>query len=113
MLLTDDTLRLVHAPKGGETSGWFEVPLHALGTVAGRTMLGGLKLLLDRYRLFGDASDRRLPALLDASRRSQAEVSTTLAKQVLGALHELLRGLHAAAPDRVALLTQRQPEMVY
>jgi len=113
LLLTDDTLRLVHAPKGGETSGWFEVPLRALGTVAGRTMLGGLKLLLDRYRLFGDAADRRLPALLDASRRSQAEVSSTLAKQVLGALHELLRGLHAAAPDGITLLTQQQPEMVY
>ena len=38
------------------------------------------------------------PALLKASRDAQAEVSTKLAAQVLGALHELLRGLHAADP---------------
>ena len=82
LLLTDEELRLVHAPRNGETSGWFSVPLRALGTTAGRSMLGGLKLLLDRYRLFGDAEARRLPALLDASRRAQAEVSTKLATQV-------------------------------
>ncbi len=108
-----DMLRLVHAPPGGETSGWFDVPLRALGTVGGRGMLGGLKLLLSRHRLFGDAPERRLPALLEASRRSQAAVSTKLAQQVLGALHELLRGLHAAAPQQVASLTQRQPEHAY
>ena len=113
LLVTDDALRLIHAPKGGETSGWFSVPLRALGSVAGRGMLGGIKLLLNRYRLFGDASSRRLPALLDASRRSQAAVSTKLARQVLGALHELLRGLHAAAPERIAASTHGQPEHVY
>ena len=95
LLVTDETLRVVYAPKGGESSGWFEVPLRALGTVAGRSMLGGIKLLLDRFRLFGDSPERRLPALLDASRRAQAEVSTKLATQVLGALHALLHGLHA------------------
>ena len=41
LLLTDETIRVVYAPKGGESSGWFEVPLRALGTVAGRSMLGG------------------------------------------------------------------------
>lgn len=113
LLLTDETLRLVHAPKGGETSGWFAVPLRALGTVAGRSMLGGLKLLLDDRRLFKDAPDRRLPALLDASRRAQAEVSTTLATQVLGALHDLLRGLHAASPEAISALARERPALVY
>lgn len=113
LLLTDAELRLVHAPRNGESSGWFSVPLRALGTVGGRSMLGGLKLLLDRYRLFGDAEARRLPALLDASRRAQAEVSTTLATQVLGALHELLRGLHAAAPQAMSALAKDRPAHVY
>jgi len=113
LLVTDETLRVVYAPKGGESSGWFEVPLRALGTVAGRSMLGGLKLLLDRFRLFGDAAERRLPALLDASRRSQAEVSTKLATQVLGALHALMHGLHAASPAALSAITREQPAIVY
>jgi hypothetical protein len=113
LLVTDETLRMVYAPKGGESSGWFEVPLRALGTVAGRSMLGGLKLLLDRYRLFGDAAERRLPALLEASRRSQAEVSTKLATQVLGALHALMHGLHAASPAALSAITRDQPAIVY
>jgi len=113
ILLTDDALRLVHAPANGESSGWFSVPLRALGTTAGRTMLGALKLLLDRIRLFNDAESRRLPALLIASRRAQASVSATLATQVLGALHDLLRGLHAAAPDATAVLARQRPEHLY
>jgi hypothetical protein len=47
-------LRLVYAPRG-ETSGHLKFPLRALSTVAGRSMLGGLKLLLDSFRLFADA----------------------------------------------------------
>jgi len=113
ILLTDDALRLVHAPANGESSGWFSVPLRALGTTAGRTMLGALKLLLDRIRLFNDAESRRLPALLMASRRAQASVSATLATQVLGALHDLLRGLHAAAPEATASLARQRPEHLY
>jgi hypothetical protein len=113
LLLTDETIRVVYAPKGGESSGWFEVPLRALGTVAGRSMLGGIKLLLERHCLFGDAPERRLPALLEASRRAQAEVSTKLATQVLGALHALLHGLHAAAPTAISDMTRDQPTVVY
>ncbi len=113
LLLTDEALRLVHAPRNGETSGWFSMPLRALSTTAGRSMLGGLKLLLDRYRLFNAAESQRLPALLDASRRAQAEVSTTLATQVLGALHALLRGLHSAAPETIAALARNRPAHVY
>jgi hypothetical protein len=64
-------LRLIYAPKG-ETSGYLSFPLRDLRTVGGRPMLGGLKLLLDSFRLFADAADRRLPALLKESREAQA-----------------------------------------
>jgi hypothetical protein len=105
-------LRLVYAPKG-ETSGYLTFPLRELRTVAGRPMLGGLKLLLGSVRLFTDADDSRLPTLLKKSREAQAEVSTRLADQVLGALHELLRGLDAAAPELVRNLARRQAAHLY
>ena len=97
VLLTDQELRLIYAPRG-ETSGWLAFPLRSLATVAGRPMLAGLKLVLDGFRLFNAPTDQRLRALLKASREAQAAVSTALAEQVLGALHELLRGLNAAEP---------------
>jgi hypothetical protein len=105
-------LRLIYAPSG-ETSGHLTFPLRALATVAGRPMLGGLKLLLDSVRLFTDADDRRLPALLRRSREAQAAVSTELAEQVLGALHELLRGLDAAEPALVRELARTRPGHLY
>lgn len=104
--------RLVHTPKG-ETSGWLGFPLRPLATVAGRPMLGGLKLILDRARLFTDADARRLPAILKDSREKQAGVSTALAEQVLGALHELLRGLDAADSALVRQLAREQPGQLY
>jgi hypothetical protein len=76
-------------------------------------MLGGLKLLLHRFRLFNDAEPRRLPALLQESRAAQAAVSATLASQVLGALHDLLRGFNAADPERMAGLARTKPNHVY
>jgi hypothetical protein len=103
-------LRLIYAPRG-ETSGHLTSPLRALATVAGRPMLAGLKLLLDSVRLFTDADERRLPALLKQSREAQASVSTALAEQVLGALHELLRGLDAAEPKLE--LARTQPAHLY
>jgi N-6 DNA Methylase len=112
VLVSDKELRLIYAPRG-ETSGHLSFPLRALVTVAGRSMLGGLKLLLDSFRLFADAGDRRLPALFKKSREAQAAVSTALAEQVLGALHELLRGLDAAAPDLVRELARRRPGHLY
>ena len=112
LLLSDTSWRLVQAPKG-ETSGWLTFPLRPMGTVTGRPMLGGLKLLLGRTRLFTDAEPSRLPALLIESRAAQAAVSTDLAGQVLGALHELLRGLHAADQGNVAALAQTRPAHVY
>lgn len=112
LLVTDRELRLVYAPRG-ETSGYLSFPLRPLGMVAGRPMLGGLKLLLDSFRLFSDADERRLPALLKKSRDAQASVSTELAGQVLGALHELLRGLDAADADMIRELTRSNPGHVY
>jgi hypothetical protein len=105
-------LRLVYAPPG-ETSGYLAFPLRSLATVAGRPMLGGLKLLLGSHPLFNDADDRRLPALLRKSREAQAAVSIALAEQVLGALHELLRGLDAAAPDMIRELARERPGHLY
>ena len=111
-MITDTELRLVHVPRG-ETSGWIVFPLRPLGTVAGRPMLGGLKLLLGRFRLFNDAEDRRLPALLRRSREAQAAVSSALSEQVLGALHELLRGLWAAEPALIGDLAATRPTFIY
>jgi hypothetical protein len=112
VMITDNELRLVHAPSR-ETSGWIAFPLRPLATVAGRPMLGGLKLMLDRVRLFTDAENRRLPAVLEASRDAQTTVSTTLAEQVVGALHELLRGLTAAEPKLMGTLATEQPQHLY
>ena len=112
LLITDRELRLVYAPRG-ETSGYLCFPLRPLGVVAGRPMLGGLKLLLDSFRLFSDADERRLPALLKKSRDAQASVSTELAGQVLGALHELLRGLDAADADLIRELAWSNPGHLY
>ena len=112
LLLTDTHLRLIYAPRG-ETSGWLAFPLRELATVGGRPMLGALKLLLSAFRLFNDAAERRLPGLLRASREAQAEVSARLATQVLGALHELLRGLHAADRARIERLAAQRPAHLY
>jgi hypothetical protein len=112
VLISDRELRLVHAPRG-ETSGWLGFPLRALATVAGRPMLAGLKLILGRARLFTAPEAQRLPALLHQSREAQAHVSTTLSEQVLGALHELLRGLTAAEMDLVRRLAVERPQHLY
>ncbi|MGO8117032.1 DNA methyltransferase [Rhizobium leguminosarum] len=112
ILVTDSELRLIYAPRG-ETSGWLRFPLRSLGEVGGRPMLGGLKLLLSSFRLHNDAPERRLPALLQKSRDEQAEVSTKLAAQVLGALHELMRGLHDADRERMERLARERREHVY
>jgi N-6 DNA Methylase len=104
--------RLIYAPRG-ETSGHQSFPIRPMGMVAGRPMLGGLKLLLDRFRLFSDSDDRRLPALLKRSRDTQALVSTALAEQVLGVLHELLRGLDSAEPVLIRALATSRPDHLY
>lgn len=105
-------LRLITAPRG-ETSGWISWPLRSLASVAGRPMLGGLKLLLGSFTLFNAPENARLPALLQASRERQAEVSTKLAGQVLAALYELLRGFDEAEGDLVRDLAARDPHHLY
>ncbi|HEY5105736.1 MAG TPA: DNA methyltransferase [Caulobacteraceae bacterium] len=105
-------IRLVYAPRG-ETSGWQAFPVRPMATVAGRPILGGLKLLLDRGRLFTDRTERRLTALLHASRLAQDTVSEKLSGQVLGALFELLRGLDAAEPAMVRKLAAEAPGHLY
>lgn len=109
---TETVLRLVVTPRG-EVSGHMSWPLPALTEVAGRGMLGGLKLLLDAHALFTGPPSHRLPALLAESRAAQADVSTRLAGQVLASLHELLRGLDAADPARVRALAQARPQHLY
>ncbi|KQM60123.1 hypothetical protein ASE65_09560 [Sphingomonas sp. Leaf16] len=109
---TETVLRLVVTPRG-EVSGHMSWPLPALAEVAGRGMLGGLKLLLDAHALFTGPPSHRLPALLAESRAAQADVSTRLAGQVLASLHELLRGLDAADPARVRALAQARPQHLY
>ncbi len=112
ILISAKEMRLVYAPRG-ETSGWLGFPLRDLAGVSGRPMLAGLKLILGSYRLFNDAEDRRLPALLKRSRDAQAAVSSKLAEQVLGALHELLRGLDRAEPDLIRELAKDRPGHLY
>lgn len=112
ILLTDHELRLVYAPRG-ETSGWASWPLRSLSIIAGRSLLGGLKVTLNAFRLLNDGADRRLPALLKRSREAQAAVSTKLAEQVLGALHELLRGLYAAEPEMIGRIARQEPQHLY
>lgn len=112
ILIARNTLRLVYAPRG-ETAGWMSWPLAALGRVEGRPMLAGLKLCLGRNAFFTGAPETRLRALLQASRDAQNEVSEKLSGQVLGALHELLRGLHRADPARIETLAEADPQHIY
>lgn len=112
VLIDRSHLRLIYAPRG-ETSGWLAFPLRSLGTVAGRTMLAGLKLMLGHARLFTEPEERRLPKLLARSREAQGKVSEELAEQVLGALHELLRAFHGADPKRIERLATSRPHHLY
>ena len=109
---TEPVLRLVVAPRG-EASGHVTWPLAALATTGGRAMLAGLKLLLDAHALFTGPPSHRLPAILAESRAAQADVSSRLSGQVLASLHELLRGLDAAAPDRIRALAANHPQHLY
>jgi N-6 DNA Methylase len=111
-IITDKELRLICAPRG-ETSGWVSFPLRSLATVAGRPMLAGLKLVLGSFRLFNAPAEQRLRALLKESREAQAAVSAALAEQVLGALHELLRGFSAAEHELIGRLAGDDPQHLY
>lgn len=116
LLANGTKFRLLYAPRG-ENAGSLTFPVQAMTEVAGRSILGAFHLLLSRYRLLAAPSEARLPALLKRSRDYQSRVSTALAKQVLDALYELLRGFQAADDNtHHALLKQvlaDDPDQIY
>jgi hypothetical protein len=116
LLFNHTHLRLVYAPRG-ETSGYLTFSVAEMAQVAGRPIFAGLHLLLSAERLFSLPEKQRLPAILAESRKYQNTVSTQLAEQVLGALHELLRGFQAADDHRhgdlLRSVLQDDPNQVY
>ena len=115
LLVSPTAIRLIHLPQG-EAAGYATFPVPEMTEVRGRPMLAALHMLLEVERLFG-APSHRLPVLLRDSRKHQAEVSAKLSGQVLGALHALLRGLHAAdrraGTDRIARLAETRRDELY
>lgn len=116
ILVNGHAIRLVYAPRG-ESSGHITWPLARLTEVSGRPMLSALCMLLGAPRLFQLPRVRRLPHILQESRKYQAVVSTRLAGQVLEALNELLRGFVAADEASKGVLlghvARHEPEHVY
>ncbi len=116
-LLSNAThLRLIYAPRG-ENSGSLTFPVAAMAEIAGRPILAALHMLLGRYRLLAAPRESRLAGLLQRSRDYQSSVSTALARQVLDALYELLRGFeHAHAQTGATLLREvleKNPDDIY
>jgi hypothetical protein len=116
-LLANGThLRLVYAPRG-ESAGHVTFPVEHMTGVAGRPIFAALHMLLSDYRVFNAPDGRGLADILRESRKYQNTVSTELARQVLAALFELLRGFQAADDAaRGALLRDvlaRDPDEVY
>ena len=116
LLCNGDAIRLVYAPSG-ESSGHLTFPVAAMCEVSGRPILAALHMLVSEHRVFSAPVGRRLLDILVESRKYQAEVSTALSDQVLGALWELLRGFQASDPEdgrRVFDQTAREnPQHVY
>ena len=108
-------MRPIHAPKG-ESSGHVTFEFAQMALPAGRPILAAFDMLLSAEALFGGDLEARLPALLTRSRDAQAEVSTRLSRQVLAALHELLRGFvsaEARGAGAATGLAQRDPHHLY
>ena len=115
LLCTDERIRLIHAPKG-ESSGYVTFEFSQMALPAGRPILAAFDMLLSADALFGGHPEARLPALLAKSRDAQAEVSTRLSRQVLAALHELLRGFVSAdtrGGGTVTDIARRDPDHLY
>ena len=115
LLCTDERVRLIYAP-GGESSGHLTFEFSQMALPAGRPILAAFDMLLSADALFSSPPEARLPALLARSRDAQAEVSTKLARQVLAALHELLRGFVSAdarGGGSVRDLARSDPEHLY
>ncbi|MCP3165158.1 DNA methyltransferase [Myxococcus qinghaiensis] len=96
LLFNGDSVRLVYAPHG-ETSGHITFRLKDLVTASGRPLFDAMVMLLHARRFFGVLPEHQLPALLEQSRRRQADVTDELADQVLEALGILLTGFETAA----------------
>ncbi|QSQ17158.1 DNA methyltransferase [Myxococcus landrumensis] len=96
LLFNGDSVRLVYAPHG-ETSGHITFRFKDLVTAGGRALFDAMVMLLHARRLFGVLPEHQLPALLEQSRRRQADVTDELADQVLEALGILLTGFETAA----------------
>ena len=114
LLCTDECIRLIYAP-GGETPGYLTFDFSQMAMPAGRPILAAFDMLLSADALFVNEEQARLPALLRRSREAQAEVSTRLARQVLAALYDLLRGFVAADTRHGALevLARESPRHLY
>jgi len=116
LLCNGSLLRLVYAPRG-ESSGYLTFPVAAMCEVAGRPILSAMVMLLGSDRIFVAPPERRLPALLQESRKYQSEVSTKLAEQVLDALWELLRGFQTADEASngklLSEIAQTEPQHIY
>ncbi len=95
LLFNGRTIRLLSAPRG-ESSGWLDFRVADMVQAMGRPISTALRLLRRESRLLTMERGKRLPALLEESRKYQNEVSEKLAEQVLHALYELLRGFQAA-----------------
>jgi hypothetical protein len=111
LLFNGISLRLVYAPKH-ESSGHLTFTFKYLLETQGRPMAGALAALLGSEHVadFGPPA-QRLSLLLSESRKSQNDVSTALAGQVLEALWELVRGFQQANEAfRGALLEQAMRE---
>ncbi|MBZ4372049.1 type IIL restriction-modification enzyme MmeI [Corallococcus sp. AS-1-6] len=96
LLFNGDCVRLVYAPHG-ETSGHLTFRFKDLVTSSGRPLFDAMVMLLHARRFFGVLPEHQLPALLEQSRRRQADVTEELADQVLEALSILLTGFETAA----------------
>jgi hypothetical protein len=118
LLCTPEAVRLVYAP-AGETSGHITFRIADMAQVMGRPILAAFSLLLGEHRMFRAEPRERLGSLLAASREAQNLVSTRLARQVLGALHELLRGFVATdarqtdGASLISLLAENDPQRLY
>ena len=96
LLWNGDVARLVYAPHG-ETSGSLTFRFADMVTVGGRDILDAFVMLLSRRSFFTRPPESRLPALLEDSRKRQADVTDELASQVFEALSRLLEGFETAA----------------
>lgn len=99
LLFSGTSLRLVYAPKH-ESSGHLTFEFKYLVQTQGRPMAGAMAALLGVERVTDTGPvEGRLATVLRESRRSQNDVSTALAGQVLEALWELVRGFQRANQD--------------